>query len=214
MDRRIKLHVKTPGNHRKPIAGTYVLRLAEERGVRSLSVIIGTAEAQSIAVVLEGVVPPRPLTHDLFASLLQTVNLDLKEVFIYKHEDGVFFSELLLADGNREIRLDSRTSDAVAIALRMKCDIYTTEDIMQRHGTTSDKSDAEPLLRSPVDRFSVSRPEPIRNQEPPGRGRDLFQLKSNDLKKRMEEAVSQENYEQAKIYNDELHRRQEEGKLP
>ena len=104
-------------------SGAYALILAEENGPRRIPIIVGTAEAQSIAIALEHIVPPRPLTHDLFATFAQAFNVILKEVYIYKFEDGVFYSELEFSDGERSIKLDSRTSDAIAIALRVNCDI-------------------------------------------------------------------------------------------
>ena len=103
-------------------SGAYALILAEENGPRRIPIIVGTAEAQSIAIALEHIVPPRPLTHDLFATFAQAFNVILKEVYIYKFEDGVFYSELEFSDGERSIKLDSRTSDAIAIALRVNCD--------------------------------------------------------------------------------------------
>lgn len=111
-------------------AGAYALVLAEKDGVRRLPVIIGTPEAQSIAIYLEGLQPPRPLTHDLFVSLFTVFHLQLKEVFIYKYEDGVFFSELIFDDGKKTYRIDSRTSDAIAIAVRTNSPILINREIM------------------------------------------------------------------------------------
>lgn len=85
--------------------------LAEENGARRIPIIVGTSEAQSIAIALEHITPPRPLTHDLFVTFAQAFAIQLREVFIYKFEDGVFYSELLFDDGITQVRLDSRTSD-------------------------------------------------------------------------------------------------------
>ena len=122
MDTRIKLRVQGLTNSQIQ-SGAYALILAEEDGVRRIPIIVGTSEAQSIAIALERITPPRPLTHDLFATFAQAFGVRLCEVFIYKFEDGVFYSELLFEDGIKQIRLDSRTSDAIAIALRVKCDM-------------------------------------------------------------------------------------------
>ena len=117
MDDRVKL--KVMGITYSQIQnGAYALVLAEENGDRRIPIIIGTAEAQSIAIRLEHLTPPRPMTHDLFASFAQGFGIRLREVFVYHYEDGVFSSELLFDDGTRQIRIDSRTSDAIAIALR------------------------------------------------------------------------------------------------
>ena len=110
MSTRIKLRVQGLANSQIQ-SGAYALILAEENGPRRIPIIVGTAEAQSIAIALEHIVPPRPLTHDLFATFAQAFNVILKEVYIYKFEDGVFYSELEFSDGERSIKLDSRTSD-------------------------------------------------------------------------------------------------------
>jgi Uncharacterized conserved protein len=110
--------------------GAYALVLAEEKGARRIPIIIGTPEAQSVAIFLEGHQPPRPLTHDLFVSFLNIFHIHLKEVFIYKYEDGVFFSELVFEDGVKSYRIDSRTSDAIAIAIRTKSPIFINGEIM------------------------------------------------------------------------------------
>ena len=112
MSTRIKLRVQGLANSQIQ-SGAYALILAEENGPRRIPIIVGTAEAQSIAIALEHIVPPRPLTHDLFATFAQAFNVILKEVYIYKFEDGVFYSELEFSDGERSIKLDSRTSDAI-----------------------------------------------------------------------------------------------------
>ena len=134
-------------------AGAYALVLAEEEGLRRIPIIIGTPEAQSIAIRLEHLVPPRPLTHDLFVSFAHGFGIRLQEVFIYKFEDGVFSSELLFQQGEQQIRIDSRTSDAIAIALRSDARIYTTEEIIEEVGIifeedpVAGKEEEEPSLR-------------------------------------------------------------------
>jgi len=121
-------------------AGAYALIFAEENGIRRLPIVIGTPEAQSIAIVMENIKPPRPLSHDLIYTIFQKLDIELKEVFIYKFEEGAFFSELLLLQNGREYRIDSRTSDAVAIALRTHSPIYTTEEIMQNMAIVFDEN--------------------------------------------------------------------------
>ncbi len=111
-------------------SGAYALVLTEEHGNRRIPIIIGGFEAQAIAIQLEGLTPPRPLTHDLFLSFATAFNISLIEVDIYRLEEGVFYSKLVCENGNREITIDARTSDAIALALRFKCPIYTTEEII------------------------------------------------------------------------------------
>ena len=110
-------------------SGAYALILVEENGERRVPIIIGGFEAQAIVIKLENLEPPRPLTHDLFRSFASEFNITIIEVMIYKLEEGVFYSRLLCNNGEKELSIDSRTSDAVALALRFGCPIYITEEI-------------------------------------------------------------------------------------
>src|SRR4030067_1186344 len=99
-------------------SGAYALILVEEKGERRIPIIIGGFEAQAIVIKIENLEPPRPLTHDLFRMFADEFRISILEVFIYKLEEGVFFSKLICNNGEKEISIDSRTSDAVALALR------------------------------------------------------------------------------------------------
>lgn len=115
--------------------GAYALILAQVNGKYRIPIVIGAPEAQSIAIVLERVVPPRPLTHDLFTSLGHAFGIRLTEVFIYKFEDGIFSSRMTFENVDGTIvELDSRTSDAIAIALRTGAPIYTTSELLEQTG--------------------------------------------------------------------------------
>jgi bifunctional DNase/RNase len=162
-------------------------------------------EAQSIAIALEGINPPRPLTHDLFFSYTKATGYRMQEVFIHRFDDGVFFSYIILTNGNKTIKIDSRTSDAIAIALRTNCDIYTTETIMRKCGIVIDES-------SRADHDDDSLPEELTADDL----QDITKLKDRlrslqkqDIEERMAKAVAKEDYEYAKIYKDELLRREE-----
>jgi len=125
--------------------GAYALILAQVNGPYRIPVVIGAPEAQSIALKIEGVIPPRPMTHDLFVSFAHAFGVKLQQVFIYKFEDGIFSSELTFTDGERTVTIDSRTSDAIAIAMRTDAPIYTTRQILNETGfemETQDASDA------------------------------------------------------------------------
>ncbi len=122
-------------------SGAYALILAEERGPRRIPVIIGAAEAQSIAIKLENIRTPRPLTHDLFVSFAHAFGVKLKEVFIYRFEDGIFSSELTFSDGSRTVQIDARTSDAIALALRTHTPIFTTRQIIEKTGFIIDEEE-------------------------------------------------------------------------
>ena len=178
-------------------SGAYALVLAEEDGDRRIPIIIGPVEAQAIAIQLEGLKPPRPLTHDLFKNLAISFDINISEVIIYKLEEGVFFSELVCETGSHETRIDSRTSDAIALALRFKCPIYTTEDILSKAGIILDPESA-----SHVD-FGD---EPKRSSSKKESEFDRYTL--TELTDMMNEAINNENYERASKVRDEINRRQ------
>lgn len=209
MNTKIKLRVQGLTNSQVQ-SGAYALVLAEENGLRRVPIIVGTAEAQSIAIALEHITPPRPLTHDLFVRLMQAVTIRLVEVVIYKFEEGVFFSELVVDTGADQIRIDSRTSDAIAIALRMGCDIYTTEEIIKECGvvledvaeTEEQVSEQEQGADKQLD------PDDIKNEDKLKEW--LSGLSSGDLQEKLDEAIASENYEYAKLYKDEQARRDQE----
>ena len=192
MDDRVKL--KVMGITYSQIQnGAYALVLAEENGDRRIPIIIGTAEAQSIAIRLEHLTPPRPMTHDLFASFAQGFGIRLREVFVYHYEDGVFSSELLFDDGTRQIRIDSRTSDAIAIALRTQSPIYTTEKIISEAGIIFQE---EPKEKKKEETKTVKR-------------KHLNDYSTKELKERLEEAVRMEAYEKAALIQRELKKREQ-----
>lgn len=192
MDDRVKL--KVMGITYSQIQnGAYALVLAEENGDRRIPIIIGTTEAQSIAIRLEHLTPPRPMTHDLFASFAQGFGIRLREVFVYHYEDGVFSSELLFDDGTRQIRIDSRTSDAIAIALRTQSPIYTTEKIINEAGIIFQE---EPKEKKKEETKTVKR-------------KHLNDYSTKELKERLEEAVRMEAYEKAALIQQELKKREQ-----
>ena len=210
MEKKIKLRVQGLTNSQVQ-SGAYALILAEEDGNRRIPVIVGTPEAQSIAIALEYITPPRPLTHDLFVSFATAFDIILKEVYIYKFEEGIFYSELLFTDGKREVPVDSRTSDAIAIALRAKCDIYVSESIMIEAGVVLDEDvedNAEEDFEDDDDDLMAMDPDEIKDDEALKRWLGL--IDDEELNKRLEEAVQDENYEHAKMYQDEIRRRKKD----
>lgn len=208
MDTRIKLRVQGLTNSQIQ-SGAYALILAEEQGSRRIPIIVGTSEAQSIAIALERITPPRPLTHDLFATFAQAFGIRLREVFIYKFEDGVFYSELLFDGGLNEVRLDSRTSDAIAIALRVKCDIYTTPEIVSECGVVLEEAVSSEQVEDEDDYLLNLEPEDIKDEVQLKKWLSLIDME--ELTERLDEAIGNENYEYAKMYKDEIRRREEEG---
>lgn len=131
MRREVELQVQDIGNSRT-MTGAYALSLVEVEGERAFSIIIGISEAQAIAMQMKGIVPPRPLTHHLFAHTLERLGAELSRILIYRMNEGVFYANLYLrtADGE-EIEIDARTSDAIVLALRMGAPILIYEDILE-----------------------------------------------------------------------------------
>lgn len=182
--------------------GAYALILAQVGGPYRIPVVIGGSEAQAIALKMEGIIPPRPLTHDLFTSLGHAFGIELTEVFIYRFEDGVFYSELTFTDGDRTVTLDSRTSDAVAIAMRTGAPIFTTPEILAETGfeledlagnavSSSDSDDADSdtgeLRAKDDDLPGIS---PVRTPK-------LENYTIEELKKTLQELIDREEYEEA-----------------
>ena len=176
-------------------AGAYALIFSEENGIRRLPIVIGTPEAQSIAIVMEGITPPRPLSHDLICSIFDELNINLIEVLIYKFEEGAFFSELTIEQNGIEYKIDSRTSDAVALAIRTDSPIYTTEEIMKNMAIIFDEH------------TSTEHADPFKEETETSED-ELSELRIDALKHRLEDAVNEENYELATKLRDEINRRE------
>ena len=112
-------------------AGAYAMLLAEKGGNRQLPIIIGASEAQAIIMEMRGITPPRPLTHELFASVIEVLGAKILRVLIYRAENGIFYSYIFMGAGDKLLRVDSRTSDAIALALHTHAPIYIYEEILE-----------------------------------------------------------------------------------
>ena len=188
-------------------SGAYALVLSEEEGNRRIPIIVGGFEAQAIAIELEGLTPPRPLTHDLFKNFSDSFGIRITEVNIHKLEEGVFFANILCDNGDQQITLDARTSDAIALALRFQCPIYTTEEIVEKAGIVLDFEKGSGL--DPTD--DPDNPEEVVEKgEIPGKKTihpDLTDTSMEELKALLAEAVSKEDYERESVIRDEINRR-------
>jgi uncharacterized protein len=140
-----KIQLKILGIPSGNLSSSYTLLLEEVNGDRKLPVVIGVLEAQAIAIEIEKIEPIRPLTHDLFKTLCQSFNLRVKEVIIHKLHEGIFYACLIVADDEGNKQIDSRTSDAIAIALRFNCPIYTYEEILEDAGIKIKTSDIKDI---------------------------------------------------------------------
>lgn len=186
--------------------GAYALVLAEENGNRRIPIIVGGFEAQAIAIQLEGLKPPRPLTHDLFLNFARTFAIDLLEVTVYKLEEGVFSSKLTCDDGKRIIEIDARTSDAIALALRFKCPIYTTEEIIRKAGIILDFEKEATIGGSP-EKSTAPKNIPVENKPFTD---ELKKVNLAELQEMLNDAVKDEDYEKASMIRDEIKRRKKE----
>ncbi len=188
-----KIRLKILGlSYSQDQSGAYALVLAETDGNRRIPIIIGAVEAQAIAINLEGLKPPRPLTHDLFTTVLSTFEILITEVFIHAFEEGIFYAEMKLTGEKGNFSIDSRTSDAIALALRCNCPIYTTEEVMSKTGILIDFEDIEeePAIEDELDEHSVY---------------DEFTL--DELNEMLEKAIGDEEYEKASVIRDEISKR-------
>ncbi|WP_299670253.1 bifunctional nuclease family protein [uncultured Polaribacter sp.] len=186
-------------------SGAYALVLSEMEGSRTLPIIIGAFEAQSIAIALEKEIrPPRPLTHDLFKTLSDRFSIEIKEVIIHKLVDGVFFSSLICERDGVEETIDTRTSDAIAIAVRFQAPIYTYENILDKAGVFL-KIEDELGLNDPEEMQEISLDTD--NLLEVGEDSSYSKLSISELNDELEKAVSNENYELAAKIRDEISKR-------
>lgn len=185
--------------------GAYALILEEETGLRKLPIIIGSFEAQSIALALEkDIHPPRPLTHDLFLSLGKSFNIQVESVYIYKLEDGVFYSNIVFVndDGQRS-EIDSRTSDAIALAVRFNAPIFAYEHVVEKAGIHLDiVQDDDDFLNDAEDKLDNEDEIHFLNEEE--FGSDFSGWSKEELEEEMKKAVMNEDYELAARLRDEI----------
>jgi bifunctional DNase/RNase len=184
-------------------SGAYALVLGESTGSRRLPIIIGGFEAQAIAIELEKMTPTRPLTHDLFKAFSETFSIEVTEILIYNLVEGIFYAKLVCTDGTREVEIDARTSDAIALAVRFNCPIYTYEFILKSAGIVLDD---ETL---PTNESSMSS-APVEESSSPANQEGEYKSKSTEeLKNLLETALDEEQYELASKIRDEINNRKE-----
>tara|TARA_B110000459_G_C16480267_1_gene433930 strand:- start:159 stop:767 length:609 start_codon:yes stop_codon:yes gene_type:complete len=183
-------------------SGAYALVLGEKAGNRRLPIIIGGFEAQAIAIELENMTPSRPLTHDLFKTFATTFDINIKEVLIYNLVEGIFFAKLICIKDGKEVEIDARTSDAIALAVRFNCPVYTFEFILSSAGIILDEESDS--LEFETDNTSGESQVEMNKDN----ANDLTKKSVADLDKILNEALQQEDYERASIIRDEMNKRQ------
>ncbi len=177
-------------------SGAYTLVLGETKGKRRLPIVIGGFEAQAIAIELEKMTPSRPLTHDLFKSFVEGFNINVSEVIIYNLVEGIFFAKIITSDGSKEVEIDARTSDAIALAVRFNCPINTYEFILSQAGILLD-DDAIVGANEPIEKDDF-----VEIKET-----DYLKKSTEELKQLLEVALDEEDYEKASHIRDELNNR-------
>ncbi len=179
--------------------GAYALILKETEGERRLPIIIGQFEAQAIALELEGIKPPRPLTHDLVKNVLDTLGNSLSDVIISELRDGTFYARLNVEGNSTAHEIDARPSDAIAIAIRFGVPIYVAESVMEEASTIPEAEEGEHEIESTDERTKKGRERsPAYTKE----------SKMQQLQKELTDAISREDYERAAKLRDEIRRLQ------
>ncbi|MFK7771341.1 MAG: bifunctional nuclease domain-containing protein [Saprospiraceae bacterium] len=186
----------------------YAVVLGEQDGSRRLPIVIGGFEAQAIAVAMERMTPNRPLTHDLFKNTLETFEVELKEVIINNLLDGIFYARLICLKDGEEFEIDSRTSDALAMAVRFNCPIFTYEFILDAAGVILEDTEEEGLdeKSSPSKKPKAASKKGKRKRTVTGN--TLSSYTSDELSKMLEEVLADEDYERAAKIRDEITRRE------
>lgn len=186
-------------------SGAYALVLGEEIGKRRLPIIIGGFEAQAIAVELENMTPSRPLTHDLFKNFAVEFGLTITEVVIYNLKEGIFYSKLTCTNGSESKEIDARTSDAIAMAVRFNCPIYTYEFILASAGVVLDESGEEVNPGAP--KSKATKKASVEKKAITGGEGEYASQTVEELKESLMKAIDDEAYETASKIRDELNKR-------
>jgi bifunctional DNase/RNase len=178
---------------------SYAVVLGEVNGLRRLPIVIGGFEAQAIAVALEKMQPSRPLTHDLMKNFMTAFAIDLHEIIITDLQEGIFFSKLLCSTENDTVEIDSRTSDAIALAVRFGCPIYTYENILDSAGILMEDTGTGKKKKAKQE-VAIEQDEPTGNE-------DLKTMTLEELNHLLNEVLDREDYMRAIAIRDEINSR-------
>ena len=186
-------------------SGSFALVLGEVEGNRRLPIIIGMFEAQAIAIELEQIPPKRPMTHDLFKSFASGFGIDIVEIVITKLKEGVFYSTIVTTDGVRNVDIDSRPSDAIALALRFDVPIFTNEEILSEAGIILTEEEEEE--ESEGEELEEVQQEEVEVSNEVASSADISSLDDQELQSLLDSAIKDEDYERAAKLRDELNKR-------
>ncbi|HTA27627.1 MAG TPA: bifunctional nuclease family protein [Bacteroidia bacterium] len=189
--------------------GSFALVLGEVNGNRRLPIIIGMFEAQAIAIEIEKVIPNRPMTHDLFKSFASAFHFNVEEIVISDLKEGVFFAKIICSDGAKNIEIDSRPSDAIAVGLRFDVPIYSYESILSEAGIVlnddTDESEEDEEEDDDMAEATVSTTKP--EQPVLGREDQIKNMSLDQLQAMLDDAIEKEDYEKAARVRDEMNKR-------
>jgi len=192
---KVKIEILGLSSSQSQTSGSFALVLGETEGERRLPIIIGMFEAQAIALEIEKIKPNRPMTHDLFKSFAHGFDFDIKEVIISDLREGVFFAKIVCGNGEKEVEVDARPSDAIAIGIRFGVPFYTFEKVLSEAGIIL--TDEEEVAEEIEEQVTVEKP-----------GKERIQDYTLDkLKEMLDEALNNEDYEKAAKIRDEINRR-------
>jgi bifunctional DNase/RNase len=182
---------------------SYAVVLGEVNGLRRLPIVIGGFEAQAIAVALEKMQPSRPLTHDLMKNFMSAFAIDLHEIIISDLQEGIFYSKLVCSSDNDTIEIDSRTSDALALAVRFGCPVFTYEHILESAGIMMEDTGSSKKRKST---------SPTIEEEPESSGKEnLKSMSLEDLETLLNDVLDHEDYIRAIAIRDEINKRKKES---
>lgn len=187
--------------------GSFALVLGEEGGNRRLPIIIGMFEAQAIAIEIEKIVPNRPMTHDLFKSFAGNFNFYVEEIVISDLKEGVFYAKIICTDGKAQVEIDARPSDAIAIGLRFNVAIYTVESIMSEAGILLSDIVTEEGASESLPSEKKTRKSSKSSKQTAEKSDQIKNLSNDQLKVMLEDALKNEDYENAAKIRDELNKR-------
>lgn len=179
---------------------SYAVVLGEVNGLRRLPIVIGGFEAQAIAVALEKMQPSRPLTHDLMKNFMTAFAIDLHEIIICDLQEGIFYSKLVCSTENDTVEIDSRTSDAIALAVRFGCPVYTYENILDSAGILMEDTAGSGKKKKVKQEVMVETDDPTGNE-------DLKTMTLDELNNLLNEVLEGEDYIRAIAIRDEINSR-------
>jgi bifunctional DNase/RNase len=193
-----KINLEVVGLTSGQTQGSYSLILGEVKGKRKLAIIIGAFEAQAIAIEIEKIIPFRPMTHDLFLNVTNAFDIKVTEIVIYDLKEGVFYAKLLCEREGQLEEIDCRTSDAISLAVRYKCPVYTYDSILNEAGYEFSMEEEDEIEK-------IEEPETTKENE--AEADEFSGYTSEEINTMLDEAIRDEEYSRAALLRDELNKR-------